>query len=111
MALPTKFEVPPLAAPVSVTPFFIGTDPADYPNSEYAGWRVLGQEEDLGIKLIHLLSPAQQQKAIMTKEVPQDIITAAESGKRLVDNWGKQFSFAFCCGLNTAPKGAQRLDS
>lgn len=73
---------------LSVTPFFIGTDPAEYPNSEYAGWRVLGQEEDLGIKLIHLLSPAQQQKATMSTGVPMDIITAAESGKRLVDNWG-----------------------
>ncbi len=73
---------------LSVTPFFIGTDPAEYPNSEYAGWRVLGQEEDLGIKLIHLLSADQQKKAIMTRDVPQDIITAAESGRRLVDNWG-----------------------
>lgn len=73
---------------ISVTPFFIGTDPAEYQIAEYAGWRVLGQEEDLGIKLIHLLSPAQQQKATMSSEVPADIITAAESGRRLVDNWG-----------------------
>ena len=73
---------------LSVTPFFIGTDPAEYQNSEYAGWRVLGQEEDLGIKLTHLLTGAQQKKATMSSEVPQDIITAAESGKRLVDNWG-----------------------
>jgi hypothetical protein len=73
---------------LSVTPFFIGTDPAEYDNSEYAGWGVLGQEEDLGIKLIHLLSTEQQKKATMSKEVPGDIITAAESGKRLVDNWG-----------------------
>lgn len=73
---------------LSVTPFFIGTDPAEYQNSDYAGWRVLGQEEDLGIKLITLLSAAQQKKAIMTSEVPKDIITAAESGKRLVDDWG-----------------------
>jgi len=73
---------------LSVTPFFIGTDPAEYDNSAYAGWRVLGQEEDLGIKLIHLLSPAQQKKATMSKEVPGDIITAAESGKRLIDDWG-----------------------
>ncbi len=73
---------------LSVTPFFIGTDPAEYQNSVYAGWRVLGQEEDLGIKLIHLLSAAQQKKATMSSAVPKDIITAAESGKRLVDNWG-----------------------
>ncbi len=73
---------------LSVTPFFVGTDPAEYPDTEYAGWRVLGQEEDLGIKLINLLSPTQQKKAIMSTAVPKDIITAAESGKRLVDNWG-----------------------
>jgi len=73
---------------LSVTPFFIGTDPAEYPNTEYAGWRVLGQEEDLGIKLIHLLSAAQQQKATMSKDVPKDIITGAETGIRLVDYWG-----------------------
>jgi hypothetical protein len=75
---------------LSVTPLFVGTDPAEYPVTEYAGWRVLGQEEDLGIKLIHLLSPAQQQKATMSTGVPKDIITAAESGKRLVDDWGIQ---------------------
>jgi hypothetical protein len=73
---------------LSVTPFFIGTDPAEYPSSEYAGWRVLGQEEDLGIKLINQLSPAQQKKATMSTDVPRDIITAAESGKRLVSDWG-----------------------
>ncbi len=73
---------------ISVTPLFVGTDPAEYPNTEYAGWRVLGQEEDLGIKLIHLLTPTQQKKATLSNAVPKDIITAAESGKRLVDNWG-----------------------
>jgi hypothetical protein len=71
-----------------VTPFFVGTDPAEFPESEYAGWRVLGQEEDLGIKLVQMLSEKQQKIATMSTEVPGDIITAAESGKRLVDNWG-----------------------
>ena len=73
---------------LSVTPFFIGTDPAEYPTSEYAGWRVLGQEEDLGIKLINLLSSSQQKEATMSSAVPEDIITAAESGKRLTTDWG-----------------------
>ncbi|MEJ0101336.1 MAG: DUF3500 domain-containing protein [Bacteroidota bacterium] len=73
---------------LSVTPFFIGTDPAEYPVGEYAGWRVLGQEEDLGIKLVHLLSPAQQKKATLSNNVPADIITGAESGKRLLDYQG-----------------------
>jgi Protein of unknown function (DUF3500) len=73
---------------LSVTPFFVGTDPAEFKVSEYAGWRILGQEEDLGIKLINMLSSAQQEKATMSKDVPMDIITSAESGKRLVDSWG-----------------------
>jgi len=73
---------------LSVTPLFLGSDPAEYRVSEYAGWRILGQEEDLGIKLINMLSPSQQKKATMSQDVPMDIITSAESGKRLIDYWG-----------------------
>lgn len=73
---------------ISVTPFFIGTDPAEYLFNEYAGLRVLGQEEDLGIKLIQLLTEAQKKKAILTGDAPGDIITGAETGKRLIDKWG-----------------------
>jgi hypothetical protein len=73
---------------LAVTPMFVGTDPAEYPTLEYAGWRVLSKEEDFGLKLLHALSPAQQKKATMSQEVPADIITSAESGKRLVDYWG-----------------------
>ena len=73
---------------LSVTPMFLGADPAEYRLSEYAGWRILGQEEDLGITLIQMLSPAQQKKATMSRDVPMDIITSAESGKRLIDYWG-----------------------
>ena len=73
---------------LSVTPLFLGADPAEYRVSEYAGWRILGQEEDLGVKLVNMLSPAQQKKATMSMDVPMDIITSAESGKRLIDYWG-----------------------
>ena len=73
---------------VAITPMFVGTDPAEYPTSEYAGWRVLGQEEDLGIKLVNILSPQQKKKATISDKVPADIFTAAESGKRLLDYSG-----------------------
>jgi hypothetical protein len=73
---------------ISVTPMFVGSDPAEYGITEYAGWRILGQEEDLGIKLINTLAPALQKKATLSQQVPGDIITAAESGKRLIDYWG-----------------------
>jgi hypothetical protein len=73
---------------LSVTHMFVGTDPSEMLLSEYAGWRVLGEEEDLGIKLLSTLSPEQKKMAVVSSEVPGDIITAAESGKRLVDYWG-----------------------
>jgi hypothetical protein len=73
---------------ISVTPFFVGTDPAEYTVSVYAGWRVLNQEEDLGLRLVNSLTEEQKKKAIQSTTVPGDIITSAESGKRLVDNWG-----------------------
>lgn len=73
---------------LSISPLFVGTDPAEYPIREYAGWRVLGQEEDLGLKLINQLNASQQKKAIISDKVPGDIFTAAESGKRLLDYQG-----------------------
>jgi hypothetical protein len=73
---------------LSVTPMFMGTDPAEYPILEYAGWRVLSKEEDYGLRFINALSPGQKKTATMSTEVPGDIITAAESGKRLIDYWG-----------------------
>lgn len=77
-----------VADKISVTPFFIGTDPAEFLFDEYAGLRVLGQEEDFGIKLIQSFTEDQKKIAIMSGEAPGDIITGAESGKRLIDNWG-----------------------
>ena len=77
---------------LAVTPLFLGTDPAEYTLSHYAGWRVLGKEEDLGLKLIRSLPPSQQKTAIMSGDVPRDIITSAESGKRLIDYWGIKVS-------------------
>lgn len=73
---------------VSVTPWFIGTDPAEMPFTQYAGWRVLGEEEDLGMKLINMLSADKKKKATMSTDVPGDIITGAETSKRLIDYWG-----------------------
>ena len=73
---------------ISVSPFFIGTDPAEYPNTEYAGWRVLGQEQDLGLKLLSILTPEQKKKATLSTDVPRDIFTNPDSKTRLVNKWG-----------------------
>jgi hypothetical protein len=77
---------------VSVTPFFIGSDPAEYRILEYAGWRILGQEDDLGLKLVNSFTPDMRKRATWDTVVPGDIITAAESGKRLINNWGVKVS-------------------
>ncbi len=84
---------------LSVTPLFLGTDPAEYGIDDYAGLRVLGQEEDLGLRLVRSLTDSQKKQAIRSMEVPKDIITAAESGKRLTENWGIQAS-----ALNSSQK-------
>ena len=47
---------------LTVTPMFEGTDPAEYPVGEYAGWRVLGMEEDFGMKLLNSLTRDQSKK-------------------------------------------------
>lgn len=73
---------------LAITPMFVGTDPAEYPTTEYAGWRVLGQEEDLGLRLVNSLSLQQKKKATISDKVPADIFTSAESGKRLLDYAG-----------------------
>lgn len=73
---------------LAVTPMFVGSDPAEFPFGEYAGWRSLGLEEDLGLKLLHSLTPEQRRKATRSTDVPNDIITGAASGRRLVEEWG-----------------------
>jgi len=67
----------------SVTPFFLGTDPAEVHTTKYAGIRVLSKEEDYGFRLINSLSEQQQAIATLSKEVPGDIITNPQSEQRI----------------------------
>jgi hypothetical protein len=50
---------------LSVTPTFLGADPAEIPFGPLAGVRVLRVEEDLGRALVNSLSPAQRAEAIL----------------------------------------------
>jgi hypothetical protein len=50
---------------VTVTPTFLGADPAEIPFGPLAGVRVLRVEEDLGRELVNSLSPAQREAAIL----------------------------------------------
>ncbi len=67
----------------SMTPLFVGSDPGEVEVTQYAGLRPLSKEEDYGFWLINALSEAQKEKAILSREVPGDILTAPGSEQRL----------------------------
>lgn len=73
---------------VSLSPLFIGTDPAEVKSSKYAGWRVLSKEEDYGFMLVNMLTEDQKSKAILKQEVPGDIITNPNSSQRISEYYG-----------------------
>ncbi|KAF0236296.1 MAG: hypothetical protein FD181_2867 [Prolixibacteraceae bacterium] len=72
----------------SITPFFIGSDPAEVQNTKYAGIRVLSKEEDYGFNLINSMNKEQQSIATISMDVPGDIITNPKSDQRLTEYWG-----------------------
>jgi hypothetical protein len=61
---------------VAVTPAFFGANPAEVPaGHEHAGLCVLAVQQDLGLALLHDLSGAQQQSAILQPRSFRDILT------------------------------------
>ncbi|MDN5203419.1 DUF3500 domain-containing protein [Fulvivirgaceae bacterium BMA10] len=59
----------------SVTPAFIGANPAKVRSGKWKGTQVLKEEEDLARALINTLTTDQRKKAIFDVKAPQDIIT------------------------------------
>lgn len=72
----------------AITPFFIGTDPAEVSSTQFAGLRVLSKEEDYGLMLINSLTQSQQTQATLSQEVPGDIITNPAASQRIDDYYG-----------------------
>ena len=84
---------------LSVTPAFLGADPAEVPNGPLAGWRLLGGEEERAYALIASLDESQRRQAILGDEIPRGLFTSAGRGDAL-----KSFS-----GLSVAAmSGPQR---
>lgn len=73
---------------ISVSPYFIGTDPSEVKTAKYAGLRVLSKEEDYGFMLINMLTDKQKSKAILKQTVPGDIITNPTSSQRITSYYG-----------------------
>ncbi|MHA7130712.1 DUF3500 domain-containing protein [Algoriphagus namhaensis] len=76
----------------AMTPLFVGSDPGEVEVTQYAGLRPLSKEEDYGFWLINLLSEEQKAKAVLSRDVPGDILTAPGSEQRLNEYQGIQAS-------------------
>lgn len=73
---------------ISMSPYFIGTDPSEVKSAKYAGLRVLSKEEDYGFMLINALTDNQKTTAILKQAVPKDIITHPQSSQRIASYYG-----------------------
>ena len=71
-----------------MAPLFLGTDPALVRETQFAGIRSLAKEEDYGLELMNLLTEAQREKAVISDEVPGDIITSPGNENRLAEYQG-----------------------
>ena len=60
---------------ISPNPFFFGSNPAEVPQGEKTGLRVLSGEEDVARKLLTSLNATQKHQTIINAEAPPDILT------------------------------------
>jgi hypothetical protein len=61
---------------IATTPSFYGANPAEVRHGPRAGLRVLANEEDLARAIMTAASPEQRQRALLSADAPNDIITA-----------------------------------
>ncbi len=62
---------------IVLTPSFMGSEPVFAASGQYAGTRVFQDEEAKGFALMHALSPAQQEAATISKDLPMEVFAAA----------------------------------
>lgn len=63
---------------VTLTPYFIGAEPAQVPFGPQAGRRLLGAEEDLARQLLAAFDHGQRTIAVASEVAPDDILTRAD---------------------------------
>ncbi|MEB2782516.1 DUF3500 domain-containing protein [Algoriphagus sp. C2-6-M1] len=71
----------------SMTPVFLGSDPAVVEVTQYAGLRPLSKEEDYGFWFVNTLDEGQKAKATLSEKVPGDILTSPAR-----DQWISEFN-------------------
>ncbi|MCI0488901.1 MAG: DUF3500 domain-containing protein [Blastocatellia bacterium] len=62
---------------IVMTPTFMGSEPVRADAGKYAGTRRFEDEESNGLALIRALAPEQLSKAVLSKDLPREIFTAA----------------------------------
>ena len=62
---------------VVMTPIFMGSEPVRATEGKYAGTRVFESEERKGLATVRVLTGEQQEKAILSRDIPEDIFTSA----------------------------------
>jgi hypothetical protein len=72
----------------SVTPSFLGANPAEVRSGPLQGLRALSGEEDLGRSLLGMLTEEQRGKAIVSKDAPADIILSPNREAELLSPRG-----------------------
>ncbi len=73
---------------ISVTPFFLGANPAEVLKGDKQGLRILDRREDLAIELINSFDDDQKSRAILHDKAPWDILTYNSSKAAVHDNEG-----------------------
>ena len=60
---------------ISMTPLFLGSNPAEVRKGPHAGRRILGAVEDLAFELMESLDAGQRSRAVLYDKAPRDILT------------------------------------
>lgn len=68
---------------ITITPAFLGSEPALIQTGTYAGAELFGRETRMALELRNSLSSSQLEKAILANEVPSDIFTGPERAQQL----------------------------
>ena len=77
---------------ITVTPAFMGTNPAQVRSGTFKGTEVLKVEQELGRELVKSLDASQKAIAIISQQAPQDIITGNEREARMNSFEGLPYS-------------------
>jgi len=73
---------------VSVTPSFFAANPAEVPEGEHKGLRVLAAEEDLAMTLANVLLEGGKKEVIFSEKAPGEILTAEKRKVTALDPVG-----------------------